>query len=128
MSEKHSSILGIGNDIVEIERISESISEHGSRFLERVFTEKERAYCLKHQAPAPNFAARFSAKEAISKALGVGIGEHLSWQDIEIINNEKGRPQVFFSARAKKTFNDPQIHLSISHCKLYVTAVAIWTH
>lgn len=120
-------VLGVGNDIVEIERIRDSIQDHGSRFLERIFTEKERSYCLKHKDSAPHFAARFSAKEAVSKALGVGLGEQVSWQDIEIINDEKGKPQVFLSARIKTSFNTPKILLSISHCKLYVTAVAIWS-
>lgn len=121
------SILGLGNDIIEIERIRDSIKEHGNRFLERLFTLKEQSYALKHEDSATHFAGRFAAKEAISKAFGVGVGEQLSWKDIEIINDDKGRPQVTFSDRLKSSFNNPKVLLSISHCKHYASAVAIWT-
>lgn len=119
-------VRGIGNDIIEIERIREGYETHAERFLTRLFTPKEQEYCLKHQDPIPHLAARFSGKEAIVKALGVGFGEHASWQDIEILNDEKGRPYVTFSSKLNKEFGDPEVLLSISHCKLYVTAVAIW--
>jgi len=118
---------GLGNDIIEIERVGESYKEHGERFLDRVLTPKEKAYCLKHEDLTQHLAARFCAKEAIAKALGVGIGEHLSWQDIEILNDAKGKPCVTFSPSAIKAFGNPKVLLSISHCKLYVTAVALWT-
>lgn len=119
-------IRGIGNDIMEIERVGVSYAEHGDRFLERVLTKKERAYCQKHQDLVPHLAARFSGKEAIAKALGVGIGERLSWQDIEILNDEKGKPCVTLSAKAMKEFDSPELLLSVSHSKHYVTAVALW--
>ncbi|MFI5333891.1 MAG: holo-ACP synthase [Chlamydiales bacterium] len=119
-------IFGIGNDIMEIDRIGESYREHGERFLERILTPKERAYCHKHQDLLPHIAARFSGKEAVAKALGVGIGERLSWQDIEILNDEKGKPCVTLSPKAMKEFDNPKLFLSISHCKLYVSAVAIY--
>lgn len=118
-------ILGLGNDIMEIERIGESYAEHGERFLARVLTPNEQKYCLKHQDLVPHLAARFCAKEAIAKAFGVGIGEQLSWQDIEILNDEKGKPAVSLSPKAFKEFGKPEVLLSISHSKFYVTAVAI---
>lgn len=119
-------ILGIGNDIVEIERIREALAEHGDRFLHRIFTPKEQAYCLHHADTAPSFAGRFSAKESIVKALGCGFGEQAAFLDMEILNNAQGKPEVFFSEKLKKRFNNPQVLISISHCKAYVATVAIW--
>ncbi|HSX14075.1 MAG TPA: holo-ACP synthase [Chlamydiales bacterium] len=113
-------IKGLGTDIVEISRIRESIERHGQYFLNRLFTQKEQDYCNKFQDPVPHFAGRFAAKEAISKALGTGFGAELSWHDIEIVNDERGRPRVHLREEAKGT-----IHLSISHCVSYATATAI---
>ncbi|HSX12015.1 MAG TPA: holo-ACP synthase [Rhabdochlamydiaceae bacterium] len=125
--DKRPSILGVGNDIIEIDRIRDSIKAHGRRFLDRIFTPKEQEYCLNHQDSAPRFAGRFAAKEAIAKALGTGFGEQLSWLDIEILANGEGRPMATLSERLNAKFHHPTISLSISHCKSYVTAVAIWS-
>jgi holo-[acyl-carrier protein] synthase len=122
-----SSILGIGNDIIEIERIRKSLVDHGKKMLSKLFTEKEQDYCLKHQDNAPHFAGRFSAKEAIVKALGTGFGEHVSWLDIEILNEESGKPVAYFSNKLKEKLGDTSVLISISHCRHYVNAVAIWT-
>ena len=120
-------ILGIGNDIIEIERIRKSMKAHGARFLSKLFSTKEQEYCLKHRDAAIHFAGRFSAKEAIVKALGTGFGEQASWLDIEILNEESGKPYVYFSSSIQKKLADTKMHISISHCKLYATAFAIWT-
>lgn len=117
---------GIGNDILEIERIRGSIDRHGQHFLNRIFTQKEQDYCYKFKDPIPHFAGRFSAKEAIAKALGTGFGSHLSWHDIEIVNDDLGKPVVILSDAAKKNFKNPRILLSISHSQNYATAVALW--
>lgn len=122
------SILGIGNDIIEIERIKEGLEKHQQRFLDRIFTLKEQEYCLKFHDPVPHFAGRFAAKEAIAKAFGTGIGEHISWQDMEILSEKEGAPRVEFSEKLNKLFHFPKVLVSISHCKLYVTAVAIWVN
>ncbi len=119
-------ILGIGNDIIEIERIRKSIDTHGLRLLSRLFTTNEQDYCLKYKDPVPHFAGRFSAKEAIVKALGTGFGEHASWLDIEIINDPSGKPNVRFSSAMDKKLKGTSMLVSISHCQLYVTAFAIW--
>jgi len=119
-------IKGIGSDIIEIERIKRSISKHGQKFLEKLFTAKEIDYCLQHKLLQRHFAGRFAAKEAIAKALGTGIGKHLEWQDIEILNNTLGKPEVFLSKKAYQAFDHPKLLLSISHCKLYATATAIY--
>lgn len=120
------SILGIGNDIIEIERIRKAIEAHGNHFLARLFSPQEQTYCLKYQDPVPHFAGRFAAKEAIVKAFGSGFGESASWLDIEILNDELGKPEVLFSGAILKNFENPKVLISISHCELYATAVAIW--
>ena len=118
-------MIGLGNDILEIKRIREAIEKQGDRFLQRLFTEREQAYCSKHKDPMPHYAARFSAKESIVKALGSGFGERASWLDIEIINDPQGKPEVFFSDKLNQLFCHPQVLLSISHCKTYVATVAL---
>ena len=118
---------GLGNDIIEIERIRKTIERHATHFYKKIFTERELDYCLKHQDPALSLAGRFSAKEAIAKALGTGFGKSISWLDIEILNDENGRPYVEFSDSFNQSFSHPKILISISHCKTYATAVAIWT-
>ena len=123
---KSASILGIGNDIIEIDRIKKSYDRHGYRFLTKLFTEKEQDYCLKHKDPIPHLAGRFAAKEAIVKAIGTGFGEYASWLDIEIVNDNYGKPQVFFSKTLNKKTINTEIMISISHCESYSTAVAIW--
>ncbi len=110
-------IQGIGVDIIEIERIQDSIEKHGDHFLNRIFTPLEISYCLSHARPETHFAGRFAAKEAISKALGSGFGKELSWKDLEILSDEKGKPIVHYQ--------DYLIHLSISHCRTYAVAMAI---
>lgn len=124
---KNSPIKGVGNDIIEIDRIEKSIEKYGDRFLNRIFTEKEIAYCKAHVMRARHFAGRFAAKESIAKALGCGIGKILSWKDLEILNNAEGKPIVTLAQRKSQYFNEPELSISISHCKSYASAVAIWT-
>ena len=121
-----SNIKGIGTDIIEIERIRHSIERHGKNFLDRLFTKREQEYCKKYNDPIPHFAGRFAAKEAIVKALGVGFGEHAHWHDIEVLPNAEGKPLVSVSEPLRKTFNDPDILLSISHAESYASAFALW--
>ena len=120
-------ILGIGNDIIEVQRVRKSVEKYGERLLDRLLTSKEKAYCLEFKDPALRIAGRFSAKEAIAKALGCGFGENVAWQEIEILNNPDGKPEVYLAAPLKARFNNPQILVSISHCKLFATAMAIHT-
>ncbi len=110
-------IHGIGVDIIEIERIKDSITSHGDHFLSRIFTPLEIEYCQKHADPAVHFAGRFAAKEALAKALGTGFGKDLSWKDLEIISDPRGKPTV--------QYQNYQIYLSISHCKTYAVAMAV---
>jgi holo-[acyl-carrier protein] synthase len=108
-------IIGVGCDIVEIERIKKAIVEHASPFLQKIFTDKEIAYCQKFKDPFPSFAARFAAKEAVAKALGCGLGEKLSFKDIEIFHDDHKKPRVRLSDKAKDLFNNPNFEISLSH-------------
>lgn len=121
-------ILGTGIDIIEVARIAASHEKFGERFLQRILKPAEIAYCLSHKNPAPFLAARFAAKEAVSKAFGTGIGAQLGWQDIEVGRRESGEPFVIlhedglklFAARQAKRF-----HLTLSHTQNYASAMAI---
>jgi holo-[acyl-carrier protein] synthase len=118
-----------GVDIVEIDRIQKSFEVCGDSFRSKVFTEKEIEYCeSKKAAKYQSYAARFAAKEAVSKAFGTGIGERLNWKEIEISNNESGKPFVILSGKANKLFdeiNGAGISLSLSHCKNYAVAYVV---
>lgn len=120
-------ILGIGNDIIEVSRIKANMERYGKRFLDRIFTEHEQNYCLNKKEPSINFAARFAAKEAVVKALGTGFSQGINWLDIEIRNDDKGKPYVAISPKLNEQFNSPHFAISLSHCHAYATAVAIWT-
>jgi holo-[acyl-carrier protein] synthase len=109
--------MGIGIDIIEIERIRNSL--RNPRFLRRILTDKERDYCKR----AEQVAGRFCAKEAIMKALG----RRVPWKDIEILNEENGRPIVNLYGKAKEIANERQIIISISHSRTHAIAVALLT-
>lgn len=117
-------IRGIGTDIIEIHRIRESLQRH-SHFVNKIFTPDEQGYCLKYKDPVPYFAGRFAAKEAVSKALGMGFKRGFSWKDVEIVHNEEGKPLVMLSLKGQELFGNPEILISISHCREYATATAI---
>src|SRR4051812_11932261 len=97
-------ILGLGHDIIEIERVKKAYIRHGARLLSRLFSVQEQAYCLQYKDPIPRIAARFSAKESVAKALGTGFGAEVSWLDIEISNDPLGKPLVSFSEKLNKRF------------------------
>lgn len=120
-------IKGIGSDIIEISRIRNSIARYQHHFLDKIFTSHEQSYCLSYRDPIPRFAGRFAGKESIAKALGVGIGQKLPWLSIEILNNPDGKPHVIFPANIREAFHDPVMLITISHCREYATATAMWT-
>ena len=126
MTTNDTSPRGLGNDIIEIERVRQSIERHGQHFLNRIFTQREQDYCYRFKDPVPHFAGRFAAKEAIVKALGTGIGSAIAWHEIEILNNEEGKPSVHLSAAALSKFSHPNILVSISHSVTHATSVALW--
>jgi holo-[acyl-carrier protein] synthase len=121
-------ILGIGIDIIEVARIQASHKRFGERFLNRVLHPAEIAYCLTNKNPAPFIAARFAAKEAISKAFGTGIGAALGWHDMEICRKESGEPFVILHGKGEKLFaarGAKQLLVSLSHTKDYAAATAV---
>ncbi len=87
-------ILGIGNDMIDIRRIEQSIERFGDRFLNRIFTETERAKSDRRVSPAASYAKRFAAKEACSKALGTGLRRGVFWRDMGVVNLKSGRPTL----------------------------------
>lgn len=119
-------ILGLGTDIIEIERVALALQEHPERFLQRLLTPQEIAYCKKHKDRVPHVAGRFCAKEALAKALGTGFGAKLSWLDLEILPDSLGKPQVTLSAALAERLLSSSFLVTISHCKLYATATALW--
>ena len=121
-------ILGTGIDIIEVARIARSVEKFGERFLQRVLVADEIAYCRAHKNPAPFLAARFAAKEAVSKAFGTGIGAQLGWRDIEIRRKESGEPFVVLHGKGAELFaarGAKQLHVSLTHTEIYAAATAI---
>jgi holo-[acyl-carrier protein] synthase len=96
------SIIGIGVDLVECARIEHSLERFGERFLHRVFTEGEIAYSNSMKFPARHLAARFAAKEAVSKAFGTGIGKAMGWRDIDVRKKESGEPYLVLGGHAQE--------------------------
>src|SRR5438105_12551940 len=121
-------ILGIGIDIIEVERIAASYERFGERFLNRILHANEIKYCLSHKVPGPFLAARFAGKEAISKAFGTGIGAQLGWQDMEICRKESGEPYVVLHGAGQKLLamrGGRAVLVSLSHTQAHASAVAI---
>ncbi len=120
--------LGIGIDIIEVERIQASYEKFGERFLTRILHPNEISYCLSHRAPGPFLAARFAAKEAISKAFGTGIGARLGWQDMEIGRKASGEPFVILHGGGQKLLEERgarAVLISLSHTQVHAAAVAV---
>ena len=112
-----------GTDIIEIDRIKDTIDEMGEKFLNRIFTKEEIKYCeSKNKQKYEHYAARFAAKEAAFKALSFNIQNKysVSWQDIEVVNNEQGRPGI--NIKNINLNNIESIDISLSHCKNYAIA------
>jgi holo-[acyl-carrier protein] synthase len=116
-----------GMDIVELERIEKALTQES--FINRVYTPRERAYCeARGKAALQSFAARFCAKEAVSKALGTGIAQGVSFQDIEIVNDANGKPVVTLQNEAKRHFEAmgaKAIDISLTHSRDYAAAQAV---
>ncbi|MBQ5652963.1 MAG: holo-ACP synthase [Peptococcaceae bacterium] len=119
-------ITGIGTDLIEIVRIQRAI-EKNPHFMERVYTANEIAYCRRKKNAWQSFAARFAAKEAVSKALGTGIGP-VGLMEIEIVNAENGQPKVVLHGKALQLAADrniQRVHISLSHSEAYAMATAV---
>ena len=122
-------VLGVGTDLMETKRIEGSIDRYGERFLERVFTTWEIAYCLrKKKNAAESFAARFAAKEAGAKALGTGISQGVTWKELEVRREANGRPTLHLSGRAAelaRAMGVRRMQLSLTHSRELAMAVVV---
>ena len=122
-------VIGLGIDMVEVDRIRASLERFGDRFLARVFTDGERVYCARKRFPAQHLAARFAAKEAAAKALGTGLSSGVGWHDFEVIRLPGRPPRLTLSGRAQQlalALGVARISLSLTHTEHYATAVAVF--
>ena len=121
-------IIGIGTDIVEIERIRQIIERHCDHFLNRCFTPSEINYASRHRDSAVRYAGRWAAKEAVVKVLGTGFVQGITFHDIEVVSLHTGQPTVKLSGEAlliSQQLKIAEIKLTISHAREYATATAI---
>ncbi len=119
-------IYGVGVDLIKVERMREAVERWGDKFLQRIFTEKEVARCTRARDPHLSFAVRFAAKEALIKAVGTTAGA--SFKDIEVLNDELGKPYITVTGKLKVFFDIKKIrkaHLSLSHEKEYGVASVV---
>jgi holo-[acyl-carrier protein] synthase len=117
-------MLSVGVDMIEISRIERAITRHGDRFFARFFTAQERESC--HEKPA-RLAGRFAVKEAVGKALGTGIGD-VSWTDIEIVTDNRGKPALVLHNQAQKLAADLGLHqwsISLSHTETHAIGFVV---
>jgi holo-[acyl-carrier protein] synthase len=108
-------IVGVGVDIVELSRIEQSIKEYSSDFLSRLFTASEISYCSSRPQPVQHYAARFAAKEALSKAIRTGWSGAFRWTDVEVVNDPSGAPSFVFHNETAKLLEKSNVFLSLSH-------------
>lgn len=118
-------IAGLGVDIIEIARIQKGIEAWGNAFLEKVFTDVEIRYCMTKKNPYQHYAARFAAKEAVSKALATGWRGGFRWKDVEIVNSPSGEPRIILYRHVAELLSNSSIFISLSHSEAYVVACVI---
>jgi holo-[acyl-carrier protein] synthase len=121
-------VYGIGVDLVKISRIQRALETFGERFQEKVFTDRERSYCLSKARPTRYWAMRFAAKEAFSKAIGLGMRHGIRWKDIEVTSDSFGKPELVLHGRAKEICRDAGIKnsfLTLTDEDGYAVAVVI---
>ncbi|MBM4119970.1 MAG: holo-ACP synthase [Nitrospira sp.] len=123
-------IVGIGLDLVKIDRVRTIADRWKARFLDRLYTPTERRACMKKASPYASLAGRFAAKEALLKALGIGWADGVRWRDIEVLNDRSGRPRATVSGRVKTLMTRAgvtDIQLSLSHDTDYAVAQVVLT-
>lgn len=121
-------ILGVGIDLVEVGRIRDSLERLGERFARRFLLPSEYDYCFGHPDPSTHVAARFAAKEAVSKAFGTGIGGEIGWLDIEVVRSEIGSTSVRLHGAGRMLFERRSafaVHLNLTHTAQHAVAVAV---
>src|SRR3954465_947285 len=122
-------IVGVGIDVIQNERIRDSITRFGPRFLNRIYTETEIAYCSNCADPGIHYAARFAAKEAAFKALGTGWAAGVKWKDIEVERLASGKPELHLHGEAltrAQSAGVTRLHVSLTHDQLVSCAVVIF--
>ena len=120
-------LIGLGCDLIEVERIQAILAKHGERFLKRIFTEEEQAYCNTLKYSHKHYAARWAAKEAVSKCFTTGIGEHLDWTSISVYHGARKEPLVRLDAKAAallQAVGATHVWLTLSHTESHAMAVA----
>jgi len=121
-------IYGIGIDLVENDRMEKMIQKWGEKFLSRVFTQQEIAYCGRHAQASLHYGARFAVKESFLKAIGTGLGRGVKLLEIEVVHEESGKPEIKVSGGAREYLMKAgieKIHLSITHTKKYASAMVL---
>lgn len=119
-------VIGIGTDIIEVERIKSAAEKYGDRFLKRIFTQTEIDYCEQFgDKKYLHYAARFATKEAFSKAIGTGITQGFKFAEIGVVNLEGGKPIVVLDGYLKEKYNDYRIELSLSHTEQNAVAFLV---
>lgn len=119
-------IIGIGIDIIEVERIKKAIETYGERFLKRVFTKNEIEYCEAYKGNKYlHYAVRFSAKEAFSKAIGTGLTQGFKLNEIGIVNEENGKPRVELVGELHRKWSKYNILVSLSHIHSVASAFVV---
>ena len=120
-------LIGLGADVIEIARIRRAVERQGERFLGRVFTEEERSYCFRMAQPHKHLAARFAAKEAVSKCFTTGIGSHLGWHSVSVYHGARSEPLVRLDSKGETLLRDAgatRVLLTLSHTETVAVAVA----
>ena len=118
-------IQGIGVDVVDVKRMKIALDAWGPRLIKKMFTDREVAYCQSKKKPHEHFAARFAAKEAVSKAMRTGWSGKFRWKDVEITNDASGAPKVILYDFVAEQLTQCEVHVSISHTENTVVAFAI---
>ena len=121
-------VLGHGVDIIECPRLKKMLDHHGERLLRRVFTAGEQAYCQQHKERVQHLAGRFAAKEAVLKALGTGMRGRMKWTDVQIANDDLGKPEIVLSGESglvAERMGVRRVLISISHTREHAVASAI---
>jgi holo-[acyl-carrier protein] synthase len=118
-------IDGIGTDIIEIERIHDSIEKYGDIFLRKLFTGHEISYCSSKAFPTQHYAARFAAKEALSKAIATGWSGEFEWKNVEVVNSPAGKPDFVFYGHTAEVLKGHSVFLSMSHSDKTVIAFVV---
>ncbi len=121
-------IVGIGVDVVEISRVRAALERQGDRFVRRIYTQAEQEFCGARKDPAPHFAVRFAAKEAVFKALGTGWAKGVTWKDVEVHRTEPDAPVLCLRGEAERraqAFGAVRTHVTLSHSEHWAIAVVI---